>query len=305
MQRFKKILFVNEPNNSDISALSRAVELARKNGAQLTLCDASKMLPRTLVNLQQTFMDIHNRQLLSQLNTLDYSGVETSTRSLVGVPFVEIIREVLTEGHDLVIKSAEGSSSVLSNLFGETDMNLMRKCPCPVWINKPSGQKQISKIIAAIDPDPSISENKNLNKLILDLATSLARQENCELLLVHAWELEGETVLRGNQSGMTNLEVDSLEEESKSIHEGWLNDTLKTREPKAVKLKVQLVKGQAGNVIPAMVKDQAADLVVMGSVARTGIEGFYIGNTAEKILRNVDCSVLTIKPESFKTPVRI
>jgi nucleotide-binding universal stress UspA family protein len=41
----------------------------------------------------------------------------------------------------------------------------------------------------------------------------------------------------------------------------------------------------------------------MGTVARTGISGFVMGNTAETILSQIDCSVLAIKPPGFETPV--
>ena len=43
----------------------------------------------------------------------------------------------------------------------------------------------------------------------------------------------------------------------------------------------------------------------MDTVARTGIAGFIVGNTAESILRNVDCSVLTVKPEGFVSPIKV
>jgi nucleotide-binding universal stress UspA family protein len=43
----------------------------------------------------------------------------------------------------------------------------------------------------------------------------------------------------------------------------------------------------------------------MGTVARTGISGFLMGNTAETILNQIDCSVLAIKPPDFQTPVTL
>jgi nucleotide-binding universal stress UspA family protein len=46
------------------------------------------------------------------------------------------------------------------------------------------------------------------------------------------------------------------------------------------------------------------ELLVMGTVCRTGVAGFLIGNTAEGVLDQINCSVLTLKPEGFKTPVR-
>jgi nucleotide-binding universal stress UspA family protein len=43
----------------------------------------------------------------------------------------------------------------------------------------------------------------------------------------------------------------------------------------------------------------------MGTVARTGVAGLFIGNTAEAILEQIECSVLAVKPEGFETPVSL
>ena len=68
--------------------------------------------------------------------------------------------------------------------------------------------------------------------------------------------------------------------------------------------RVHVVNGMAEFVIPDIAKSENIDLLVMGTVCRTGIPGFFIGNTAEKILDEVDCSVLTVKPETFQSPVK-
>ena len=69
--------------------------------------------------------------------------------------------------------------------------------------------------------------------------------------------------------------------------------------------QVHIVKGKAHKVIQDLVQEQKADLVVMGTVARTGIPGVITGNTAESILNNIGCSVLAVKPPGFVTPVTL
>lgn len=61
----------------------------------------------------------------------------------------------------------------------------------------------------------------------------------------------------------------------------------------------------ARDVVPAVAQELNADLVVMGTVSRTGIPGLLIGNTAEVILNNLECSVLAVKPSGFVTPVTL
>ena len=70
-----------------------------------------------------------------------------------------------------------------------------------------------------------------------------------------------------------------------------------------LKPHLHLIEGDPDDCIPELAMEQGIDLLVMGSVCRTGIAGFLIGNTAEEVLNQVDCSVLTLKPEGFVTPV--
>ncbi|MBN1992956.1 MAG: universal stress protein [Anaerolineae bacterium] len=66
-----------------------------------------------------------------------------------------------------------------------------------------------------------------------------------------------------------------------------------------------LLRGSARKTIPELAVALQADLVIMGTVARTGISGLIIGNTAEAILDQLTCSVLAIKPPGFITPVKL
>ena len=66
-----------------------------------------------------------------------------------------------------------------------------------------------------------------------------------------------------------------------------------------------LPKGPADKAIVRLAKEMRVDVVVMGTIARTGIAGFIIGNTAETILDQLTCSVLAVKPPGFVSPVKV
>jgi nucleotide-binding universal stress UspA family protein len=67
--------------------------------------------------------------------------------------------------------------------------------------------------------------------------------------------------------------------------------------------RIELRQGEPEDVIPEFVVAEGIDLVVMGTVARTGIAGLLIGNTAERLLHRLPCSVLAVKPDGFHSPV--
>ena len=92
----------------------------------------------------------------------------------------------------------------------------------------------------------------------------------------------------------------------------WLDNLVNTYGTKAdrdavdyVNPQLHLIKGDAKHIVPTIARELDVDLIVMGTVARTGIAGFFMGNTAESILTQLDCSVLTVKPPGFISPVAL
>ena len=72
-----------------------------------------------------------------------------------------------------------------------------------------------------------------------------------------------------------------------------------------LKPQLHVINGDAKHVVAKKARELDVDLVVMGTVARSGISGFFMGNTAENILNQLDCSVLTIKPPGFVSPITL
>lgn len=307
MQRFKSILLIASRATDDAAALKRAVRLAKNNQARITVLDVIPPLPSDTQKLYriappEKLQDLLTGQRLEELAKLTEparkAGIEVDIKVLVGREFVEIIRETLRHGHDLVIKAAEGPGGSKQMLFGSTDLHLMRECPCAVWIVKPAKSRKPARILAAVDPDPSDEEKNLLNRTIMELATSLSELEGSELHVVHAWVLYSEPLLR-----LLVGKVDKIARDTRKTHRKWLDDLLVDYPLPHGGSRVHLVEGKSRDVIPALAKKQRAELIVMGTVARSGLPQFLIGNTAEEVLNQVDCSVLTVKPEGFVSPV--
>ena len=321
MKRFSNILLIADEDTDYSAALKRAVTLARNNQARLTICAVIDSVPgdMQMAITAVTPAELRNIAVTEKSDWLDElvksvaaDGAPLEARVLIGKPFIEIIRQVLGNDHDLIIKCAEAAGDLRNMLFGSTDMHLMRKCPCPVWIIKPTEYHKYRRILAAVDQDPEDAAKDVLNRQILEMSTSLALSEFSEAHVVHAWDVIGENILRSRRSGFPVTEIDAMLEEEASARRRWLEDLVGSYGSKVDKSAVDIlepqlhvIKGHAEHVVPLIARELAVDLVVMGTVARTGVDGFFIGNTAEDILTQLDCSVLTIKPPGFTSPVRL
>jgi universal stress protein E len=68
-------------------------------------------------------------------------------------------------------------------------------------------------------------------------------------------------------------------------------------------IKMHLTYGTPWQEVGRLAKHLKIDLIAMGTIGRSGIKGLLLGNTAEKILDTSDCSILTVKPNDFVSPV--
>jgi nucleotide-binding universal stress UspA family protein len=72
---------------------------------------------------------------------------------------------------------------------------------------------------------------------------------------------------------------------------------------KRVKNILYFPDGETVPSIRQLAERLPADLIVTGTVGRSGIPGFFIGNTAEEVLQTTQASVLAVKPRNFVSPV--
>jgi nucleotide-binding universal stress UspA family protein len=304
VKRFKNILAYIDADADRPRFLDRAVELAEENGASLTLA-AAVQRPSALT--ERLFPDVAGRWYSNVVDdaraklagmTARYRDERTiAVKTLVGRPWIEIIREVLRSGHDLVIKDTEAATGFSPSL----DMKLLRKCPCPVWLVKRSAPRY-RRIAAAIDVPVEDDGRNMLNTKIIELAHSLAVLEECELHVVRAWSVYAESVLRFK---LSDEELEQLKRVQREDSTRALNEFLSRFDLGGVELHVHVLEGDAERVIPAIVAHEHEDLLVMGTIARTGVAGLVIGNTAEMILNGIKCSVLAVKPDGFVSSVRL
>ena len=316
MKRFKNVLYVANSSDVILTAFRHAVGLAERNNARLTVIQVMERIPAYLTRLTpHTLQQVRMKEPrggLAKLSEWVAGRVEIETKIVEGKPFLEIIREVLRNGRDMVIKPVDRDGGARGWFFSTTDMHLLRKCPCPVWLIKQTEPRPIERVMACVDfndLDPS-DQAEPLNRMILELAGTLAFLERAELHVAHAWEAIGEHVMRSELHAFGKEEADSYVGEVGLEHRNWLNRLLwqakqwiGPEECQAVNPRTHLPKGNPQQAIPHLAHRLQIDLIVMGTLARTGIPGLIIGNTAESILSDIDCSLLAVKPEGFVTPI--
>lgn len=322
MHRFVNILVYGRSEALSPRAMERLASLARKSGATIKLMDVIEPFPwytRLLLPGSEEFQGMLSEHAAGRLSTLakaiERKELTITTKVASGRPHIELIKEVLRSWHDLVVKVADPDQS---NTLGSTDMKLLRNCPCPVLLLHPEAlERAFRQILVAVDPPPApdgtdefplreeiTPEEQALNVRLMNAAAGLAELDRGELHVVHAWTAPGEELLRV-EGRLAHTEVDLYVSSLGDEHRQAVERLLTQCEHGSAETHVHLIKGQPADVITAFAKGRHVDLIVMGTVVRTGIPGLLIGNTAETVFHQVECSVLAIKPETFVSPVTL
>ena len=274
MHCFRNILMIAPHAQRADTALQVPIALAQAWGADTTVVD----VPDSSA-LRQT----------SRRRRVDVSG-----RAPAGELVPEIVRQVERNGHDLVVVSAAAQGPIGGKFVGVPIVPLMRGCPCPVWVLKPTPAPH-GGVLVAVNPGSAEDPDGVLGHRLIRLAACFARSARSPLSIIHVWHLPGEPQIRRPLVGATPAQITAL-----------LNGAYKSAETRIQRLMDQIGLGdiryklyleegrRPGKTIAEFAVRGQIETVVMGMTARSGVAGLLAGNSAEEVLRGAACSVVTL-----------
>jgi universal stress protein E len=312
MQAPRNILVAVDPTTNDGSAVEKAATLARLTGAQLQLfvCEYEPSLSGKpffdsdrLRASRANLIDSRRHRLESLAGPLRASGIDVSVDVAWDHPLHEgICRKTAAAHVDLLVKDTHYHSLPKRTLITNTDWHLIRSCPVPLLLTKPTQWPATLKVLAAVDPGHEGDKPASLDRAILAWGRYLAR-ENGQLHAIHMHfpsSLVAASIgVAGVPVATTGNNADELIRAEQDRRGAALRELV---EPYGVERQhVHLKLGSAADLLPEESEALGADLVVMGAVSRSRLRSVFIGSTAEKVLDRLPCDVLIVKPPDFES----
>ncbi|MEC4724023.1 universal stress protein UspE [Shewanella sp. D64] len=307
MKKYKKLLVVVDPASDSQPALARAVELATRNQASITvflsIFDFSYEMTSILSGQEREAMRqgvIAQRQAWIDEIVSHYSSSGITIQSEViwhNRPYESIIQHVISENFDLIIKGTHEHDKLKSVIFTPTDWHLMRKSPVPVLLVKAHDWPIAGKILCAINVGSEDDDHISLNSKIIEYGKDLAIKFDAEVHLVNGYP--GTPVNLAIE--LPDFDAHTYSETIRMQHEQRVCELALTLGISPDNCHVK--EGLPEDVIPDVAKNIDAELVILGTVGRTGFSAALIGNTAEHVIDSINCDLLAIKPDGYKSPL--
>jgi universal stress protein E len=302
-QPYKRILVAVDFSAHSEAALQQAIWLARTQGARVVLA-------HTLPDLREV---AHRASALAKLDLLQGDGelfqneirqasdgkmrrmieehrasdLDIKYETLLGDPFVELIHAVQSERYDLVLAGSRGMAAWKQILVGSTATRLVRKCPASVWIVKAEHVGPPKVVLATTD-------FSDVSWKAVEQGLSIAQQAQAAFHLLHVID---------ERDTHVEIAASTIRKEINVAVEKRLNHALESMQIDRTQIELHLALGTPWKEISRLSQHLNVDLIAMGTVGRSGIQGLLLGNTAEKVLRTCDCSILTVKPSEFVSPI--
>lgn len=267
MSTQETILVIVEPSHDKHEALERAVITSklRENPPKLHLF--------ICVDEDNTDLKARNQNLYRDaswlkglVTELDESGLEYDYELCWSTEWANAVLNCADRVQPGRIFLPDYDPAVRRNMFTNSKWELLRKSFSPVMIVRPGASSHRKVILAAINIQAENSKYIEMNEKIMTQSRVLAELYGAELYVVNAYKDSDHYPDREKLLKFTGLPTDH----------------------------VHLGEGDPADAVAAYAEEIKADIVVIGTMHRTGAAALMRGNTSEKVLRRVQQDVLTL-----------
>lgn len=299
MFKHKHIIVLIDPAEDSALAVSKASRLARLKDAHLTLfaCGYSPSLasnqplnPQTAEKAQKAYMHRMMEGLETVADIARNEAVEVTTEGVwdkhAGAALMNFLASHPT---DMVVKATHHQNVIQRTFFSQTDWELIRHCPVPLLLTKSNAWGDPVRLTAAVDPVQANDKPDTLDEHIVRWGKDFASHLNGRLELLHVYDPTPLLIYLDQPT----IDSADISEEIREQHEQALHQL--AEQHSIDRDHTVLETGSTLSVIPEYLHQANVDMIIMGAVARSGLERWLLGHTAEKILDRITVDILIVK----------
>lgn len=306
MGQYQTVFLVASPLMQRTPAFEYASQLAKAIGARLHICvfdysqtiAAVELVDKNIVSqAKEAYIGVRRAWAVTEAAILCEQGIHVTGDAAWARPMAEEILEQVAEMKpDIVIKDAMHEPLLKRVFFTPVDWQLLRLCPAQLLLVNSAANALPRRVIAALDPVRGGPGDADFNDKIVRDALALSIQCDAELHMATAFDpypVMG--VVVGDGGAFVTSELYS------ALRKSHLENFAAVADRYGVPTnRRHFVEGSPAVAIGELAGSSKADVVVVGSTYRKGLDRMLLGSTAEGIFENAPCNILAVKPEGFE-----
>ena len=268
--RLEKLLLPTDGSKFSESAIREAIKLAKICSSKLyavsvikTNLEFETLVPQVIEKDEKEAIE----HLESIKTRASKEGVNCEIIVLRGEePYQDIVDEATKNQVNMIIMGRHGRTGLLRLMMGSVTAKVIGHAPCNILVVPPTAKVECRNILIATD-------GSKYSEAATSEAIGIAKRCGSSLIVISV--------------ASSDAEIASAEDNVKKVVE--------LVEKESIKIEGLTVTGKPYEVIVETSKQKHADLIVVGSHGRTGLERLLMGSVTERVIGHTESAVLVVR----------
>ncbi len=285
----ERLLLATDGSQFSEGAIREAIKLAKRCSSKLSALSVIEtnpeyetIAPQLLEKAEKSAQE----HLGSVKEQAKKEGVDCTTSILEGQDsFNYISDEAAKNKISMIIMGRRGRSGLKRLMMGSVTSRVIGHAPCNVLVVPKAARVEFKSIVVATDGSKySLSAASE--------AIGLAKQNKSELTAISVVPSE---LMTPTDLDFTMAHKELIADKEMHVAEKNVKAVKEAAEKEGVAVKAFVMSGRPADAIIEIARDRKADLIVLGSHGRTGLEKLLMGSVAERVIVLSSCAVLVVK----------
>lgn len=285
----EKILLSTDGSEYSEGAVREAIRLAKNCGSEMTALSVIETNPEFDALAPQIMEKKEKaaRQKLDQvLSRAKNEGVACSAVVREGEDaYHYIVDTALANKCTMIVMGRRGRTGLKRLMMGSVTARVIGHAPCNVLVVPKAAKLAFKHIVVATD-------GSKYSVAAASAAIGLAKRNKSSLTVLSVAPNE---LLSASDMDVTFNQRELIEKNSLREAEKNAKAVKEAAQKEEVEVTAFVLSGRPADAIIETAKERNADLIVLGSHGRTGVERLLMGSVAERVIVLASCPVLVAK----------
>jgi nucleotide-binding universal stress UspA family protein len=287
--RVEKLLLSIDGSAFSEGAIGEAIRLARKclnRLAAISVIETNAELEAIAPQVTEKAAKSAREHLEAVQARAKKEGVECDIITRAGEDsYNYIVDEAVKRRSTMIIMGRRGRSGLKRLMMGSVTSRVIGHAPCNVLVVPKAARVEFKSLVVATDAS-------KYSMAAASEAIGLAKQNKSDLTVISVVPSELMTptdidFTMNQKELIADKEMQEAEKNVKAVKEA--------AQKEGVAVKALVMSGRPADAIIEIARDKNADLIVLGSHGRTGLEKLLMGSVTERVIVLAPCAVLVAK----------
>jgi len=285
----ERLLLAAESSEFSEGAIREAIGLAKRCGSKLTVLSVIESNPE-FGSMAPAILEKLEKAVVAHLDSVKArakkEGVACEVVTYEGEDsYKYIVEEAVKQKSTMIVMGRRGKKGFRRLVMGSTTSWTIGHAPCSVMVVPRAAQVDFKSIVVATD-------GSKYSKAAASEAIGTAKRNNAKLTVLAVVPAD---IAMPTDIDFAAIQREKIADQDLQAAEKNAKAVKDAAQKSGVEAQAFVMSGKPAEAIIEIAKDKSADLIVVGSHGRTGLDRLLMGSVAERVIVMSSCAVLVVK----------